>query len=87
MQSPESPRILRAQVHEVGRLDAELVIGRVIAEGVSQMVPAFYECAACFQRRIQPFVGIHSDGVCQLEMMEILRRVGQHRIRRSQPVQ
>ena len=83
-QRPEAPRILRAVVEVVHDLIVEVVIGRVIREGVAQLFGIAHEHAAGFERRVEPLVRIHRDRIGLAQRAQARRR--SRRLRRQRAV-
>src|SRR6266852_5805645 len=56
LQSTEAPRVLRPvfKVIDGGRLLSEVVIGRMVAEGIAQRFRLAHQGASSLQRSIQP---------------------------------
>jgi hypothetical protein len=71
--------ILRAEIDEVRGFDAKVKVGRVIREGVPQVIDVAHQRAACLERRVEPLVRIDRDGVGESDALREIGRCARHR--------
>jgi len=83
LQCTEPARVLRTIVDIVHRFLAEVVIGRVVGEGIAQPGRVAHERAARLDRRVHPLVRIHRQRIRMHYRAQVRRCAGYARSKRT----